>query len=120
MTFIAMTLAAGLALASAATAAPSALPEGASMARLAVPISQPIEKLIDGRDWSCSGEVCAAGHQDTADSMPLWMECSDAAAEFGAFTQYQTGSDTLDPVKLVRCDAHAKVSRPRSITRAGQ
>ena len=102
-----MALAAGVALAAAA-AAPNAIPDGASMARLAIPVVQPVEKLIDGRDWSCAGDVCVAGRQDTADSQPLWMECSHAAAELGAFTDYRTGSDTLAAAKLLRCNAQAR------------
>ena len=117
MTLIAMTLAAA-ALASGATAEPTRLSEGASMARLAVPLARPVEKLIDGRDWSCAGEVCIAGHQDLADAMPLWMECSDAAAELGAFARYQTGADTLEPLKLEHCNAHAKTKPPALILRA--
>ena len=118
MTLIAMALAAGVALASGAPAAPTRLLDGASMARLAVPATQPVEKLIDGRDWSCTGEVCTAGRQDLADSMPLWMECGDAANELGTFTEYRTGSDTLESDKLVRCNAHAKVTPPTLILRA--
>ena len=103
-----MTLSACLMFAAEATAAPNDLPEGASMARLETPLVRPLERLVDGRDWSCAGAVCVAGRQDMADSQPLWMECSHAAAEFGAFTQYRTGSDTLGSAKLNQCNAHAK------------
>ena len=105
-----MALAAVAALVAGATVAQIGLPDGASTARLAVPVSQPTEKLIDGRDWSCVRDLCAAGHQDTADSQPLWLECTDAAAEFGAFIEYRTGPETLDPAKLSRCNAHAKAA----------
>ena len=109
MTSIAfLVLAAGVAFAAGAASAQTPLANGASSARLVIPVSRPVEKLIDGRDWSCAGDLCTAAHQDTAESMPLWMECSDAAAEFGAFSAYQTGSDRLEPAKLVRCNAHAK------------
>lgn len=67
-----------------------------------------MEKLIDGRFWRCSDDTCVAQPQDGADSQPLWMECSHAAAEFGAFTEYSTGKITLEPAKLQRCNAHAK------------
>jgi hypothetical protein len=105
---VSLAIAAGLAVAASARAAPDTLPDGASMARLAAPLAQPVEKLIDGRDWTCAGAVCTAAHQDTADSQPMWMECSDAAAAFGAFTEYRTGPDTLEPAKLKRCNAQAK------------
>ena len=81
---------------------------GASRAHLATPVAQPVEKLIDGRFWSCAADTCAAGRQDGSDSQPLWMECAHAAAEFGAFTDYRTGAAVLDAAKLARCDAHAK------------
>lgn len=100
-------IAAACLAAGASTAAPRRA-EGESFARLTTPVAASVEKLIDGRFWRCSDDTCVAQPQDGADSQPLWMECSHAAAEFGAFTEYSTGRSTLEPAKLQRCNAHAK------------
>ena len=102
-------IAASLALHTGAAAEP--LPAGVTRAHLATAVPQPVEKLIDGRFWSCEAQVCGANPQNGSDSQPLWMECGHAAAAFGAFTDYQTGAGVLEPAKLVRCNAWAK-SRP--------
>lgn len=86
------------------------LPERASRAQLVAALPAAREALIDGRFWHCAAASCTAAAQDGADSQPTWMECAHAAAVFGAFTEYQTGAETLIPAKLAHCNAKAKRS----------
>ena len=84
------------------------LPKGVTLARLATPLSQPTDPVMDGRIWHCEGAVCRVNAAPTARSQSLARECESAAHALGAFESYQTGGVTLEGDDLASCNAHAR------------
>ena len=62
------------------------------------------KKLIDGRPWTCKGDVCTA-NAEIGRFQPLKVECANAAKVLGEFASYKNGKDTLDAAALAACNA---------------
>jgi hypothetical protein len=101
----------------AATAVPAqadVLPDGASKATLISPAPTPIEAVIDGRIWHCTGASCDAAANDSADVQTLPHECHRTAIWLGKFSAYQTGAVALTDAQLTACNANVTTKTPRS------
>jgi hypothetical protein len=61
------------------------------------------KKLIDGRPWTCKGDVCTA-NAEIGRFQPLKVECANAAKVLGEFVSYRNGKDTLDAAALAACN----------------
>ncbi len=85
-----------------------ALPKGVTMARLATPLAQPTDPVMDGRIWHCEGAVCRVNAAATARSQTVARECESASHALGAFESYQTGGVALEGDDLARCNVHAR------------
>jgi hypothetical protein len=97
-----------LANAPAPTVQPISLSKGVTVARLAAPLSKPVDQVFDGRIWHCEGQTCRAGFTTSAVSQSTTRECATVAKKLGAFEAYQTGSDLLAGDALAKCNASAK------------
>lgn len=97
-----------LANAPAPSVPPLQLAKGVTVARLATPLSRPVDQAFDGRIWHCEGQTCRAGYVSSAVSQKTFRECATVAKRLGAFESYQTGPDLLAADDLAKCNAAAR------------
>jgi hypothetical protein len=84
------------------------LPKGVTLARLATPLAQPSDPVLDGRIWHCDGDLCRVNAATSAKAQSVARECESAAHTLGAFQSYQTGGAVLEGEDLARCNTHAR------------
>lgn len=72
-------------------------------AKLAAPLAAPVRVIVDGRLWSCEGDVCKGSGQGA--SQPLRRECARVAKVVGPVAAYRNGERSLDAAGLAACNA---------------
>ena len=90
-----------VALAMLGLAGPAVSAERAE-ARLASPVAESRQVIIDGRLWSCMGDRCVAGSQGR--SQPIGRECLRVAKIIGPIIEYRQGDRTLSPAGVAACN----------------
>jgi len=98
----------------ACSAQAETLPDGASKATLISGAPSPMEAVIDGRIWRCSGTSCEASANDAADVQTLPHECHRTATWLGKFSAYQTGGVAMTEAQLTSCNTNITTKSPRS------
>lgn len=77
-------------------------------ARLATPVSQVATIPVNGVDWRCEGDACAA-QSDRAPGLDGFMrECRKMVAALGPVTAYSSQGRTMSPGNLASCNEASK------------
>lgn len=76
-----------------------------AQARLAAPVSEAREVIVDGRLWKCRGQKCTAGSQGK--NQPIARECARVARVIGPVTEYRQGTRILNEKGVAQCNAQA-------------
>lgn len=71
-------------------------------ARLASPMAEGRQVIVDGRLWSCAGDRCVAGSQGR--SQPISRECLRVAKIVGPIIEYRQGDRTLSAAGVAACN----------------
>ena len=98
-----------LSMLGAAIAPAAAFAANGVEARLAAPVSKPREVIIDGRIWSCEGDVCRGGSRGANQS--LKRECLRAAKVLGPVVGYRNGDKTLSAEEVAACNGDPKMDQ---------
>ena len=98
-------------------AAGSTSAAGRSEARLAAPVAEARQVIIDGRLWSCTDDKCMAGSQGR--SQPIGRECLRVAKVVGPIIEYRQGDKVLDAADIAACNGVRETARTAPSTDAG-
>jgi len=83
-------------------------------AKLAAPVAAPVKVIVDGRLWSCTGDVCVAAGQGKL--QPIKRECVRVAKAIGPVTEFTRDGAALDAQGVAACNG---TSAPQAGSLAG-
>ncbi len=95
--------AAGL-VATTATGVVAQAPGTGLRAEFAAPFERATEVVLDGKIWSCSGNVCTS---PTSDARPA-VACRKLARKLGPVTRFAAPQSELDAAGLATCNQDRK------------
>ncbi len=80
-------------------------------AKLATAVSQPTTVAVNGVDWRCDGDACAA-RSDRAPGLDGFMrECRKVVAALGPVSAYSSQGRVMSAGNLVACNQAAAVTQ---------
>jgi len=77
-------------------------------ARLATPVAQKATFAVNGVDWSCDGDTCAALTDRSPGLDGFMRECRKVVAALGPVTAYSSQGRTMSPGNLAACNEAAQ------------
>ena len=77
-------------------------------AKLAAAVGQPTTVAVNGVDWRCDGDACAAASDRGPGLDGFMRECRKVVAALGPLTAYSSQGRTMSAGNLAACNAAAK------------